>query len=170
MEAHGRQVAWEIFQRQRDSVGQVNQAKIKALFEQYGFLGFEQVGEEASSDFWISIQHADNDVAFQQQMLAAMRVEMERGNADKTEYAMLEDRVNVNLGKPQRFGSQVTYNEFGQAVPKNGLVDSAKVEQFRAEFEMSSFKEYYNGMTRAHFEMNKQYLLEQGITEPRLYE
>ena len=170
MEEHGREQAWKIFKSQRDSVWRINQGRIKSLYEKYGYLGYEQVGEEASSDFWISIQHADNDVPFQQEILAALKKEIEKGNADRAEYALLEDRVNVNLGQPQRFGSQLTYNEDGQAIPKIGLVDSANIERLRSEYDLDSFKEYYNSMTRMHFEMNKQFYLEKGITEPKLYE
>ncbi|MGK0430494.1 MAG: hypothetical protein ACJARX_002171, partial [Psychroserpens sp.] len=31
---------------------------------------------------------------------------------------MLEDRVHINLDKPQRSGSQLIYNDLGQSIPK----------------------------------------------------
>ncbi len=170
IEKYGHKKAWEIYGHKRDSVGLLNQERIKRLFETYGYLGYKQVGEAASDDFWISIQHADNDVKFQQQILAALKKEIEKGNANKAQYAMLEDRVNVNLNKPQRFGSQVTYNDYGQAIPKIGLSDSVNVDALRADFDLPSTKEYYNDMTTMHFEMNKQMFVEKGITEPKLYE
>jgi hypothetical protein len=169
-EKYGRDEAWEIFESQRDSVGLINQEKIKKLYKIYGYLGYKEIGEKASQDFWISIQHADNDVEFQQQMLMELKKEISTNNASKVEYAMLEDRVNVNLRKKQRFGTQVTYNEFGQAIPKNGLIDSINIEQIRKEYELPTFREYYNRMTTNHFEMNKENMVERGITEPKLYE
>jgi hypothetical protein len=169
-EKYGRDEAWEIFESQRDSVGLINQEKIKKLYKIYGYLGYKEIGEKASQDFWISIQHADNDVEFQQQMLVELKKEISTNNASKVEYAMLEDRVNVNLRKKQRFGTQVTYNEFGQAIPKNGLIDSINIEQIRKEYELPTFREYYNRMTTNHFEMNKENMVERGITEPKLYE
>jgi len=168
-EKYGREEAWKIFINQRDSIGLVNQERIKALYKKYGYLGYHEVGEKASQDFWISIQHADNDVEFQQQMLKELKKEIAVNNASKAEYAMLEDRVQINLNKKQRFGTQVTYNEFGQAIPKIGLIDSLNIEQLRKEYDLPTFREYYNNMTRSHFEMNKKYLLEKGITEPKLY-
>jgi len=170
MEKYGAEKAWKLFQSKRDSMGLINQQKIKNLYEKYGYLGYRQVGSTAAGDFWITIQHADNDVKFQQQMLKALRREMKKGNADKVHYAMLEDRVNVNLNKAQRFGSQLTYNNYGQAVPKIGLVDSINVESLRKEFGLPTFKEYYNEMTIMHFEMNKQIYMEKGIREPKLYQ
>lgn len=169
-EQYGHQKAWEIFKAQRDSAAQVNQQKIKDMYARYGYLGERKVGEEAATDFWLPIQHADNDVAFQQQMLKAMQEEKEKGSTDLYHYAMLEDRINVNLNQPQRFGSQLTYNEMGQAIPKVGLADSTQVDSLRAAYTLPTLKEYYNGMTTMHFEMNKAMFLEEGITAPQLYE
>lgn len=166
----GFEEAWEIYYKIRDSIGLINQNKIKALFQEYGYLGYKEIGESASQRFWISIQHADNDVAFQQKMLKALKKEVAKDNAGKVEYAMLEDRVNVNLNKKQRFGTQISYNEYGQAIPKIGLIDSLNIEQIRAEYGLPTFKEYYNHMTIMHFEMNKEGLVKSGITEPKLYQ
>ncbi|RNC87740.1 MAG: hypothetical protein ED556_00695 [Winogradskyella sp.] len=169
-EKYGNKKAWEIFELQQDSVDLINQEKIKSLYMKYGYLGEKKIGEDAASDFWLPIQHADNDVAFQKKMLKAIKKEIENGSKDKYRYAMLEDRINVNLNRPQRFGSQLTYNEKGQAIPRFGLIDSTVVDSLRKAYSMPSFKEYYNDMTIMHFELNKKYLAEQGITEPQLYE
>ncbi|WP_152973296.1 DUF6624 domain-containing protein [Lacinutrix mariniflava] len=167
---YGREKAWDIFENKRDSIGLINQEKIKNLYKKYGYLGYKEIGEKASNNFWISIQHADNDIEFQQQMLIALKKHISKNNGSKVEYAMLEDRVNVNLNKKQRFGSQVTYNKFGQAIPKIGLIDTLNIEQLRKAYDLPTFREYYNKMSTNHFEMNKQNMIERGITEPKLYE
>jgi len=167
-EKYGEKKGWEIFLNKRDSVGNSNQQRIKELYDQYGYLGFDKVGDR-ETDFWISIQHADNDIEFQKKMLKALKKEIARNNAPKVHYAMLEDRIAVNSNQKQRFGSQVTYNKLGQAIPKNGLIDSANVEKLRKEYDMPSFKKYYNDMTTMHYEMNKEQLNKKGIHEPQLY-
>lgn len=164
----GREEAWKVFLKMRDSVALDHQNRIKALYAKYGYLGYSKIGEKETG-FWIVIQHADNDVAFQQKMLKALKKEIRKGNASRTNYAMLEDRVAVNTHQKQRFGSQVTYTPSGQAIPKNGLTDSVNVDKLRAEYHLPSFKEYYNIMTRRYYEMNKQRLNQPGIKEPRLY-
>ena len=168
-EKYGNKKAWEIFKQKGDSVGIDNQKRIKQLYKDYGYLGEKKIGKDAATSFWLVIQHADNDIPFQQEMLKAMKKEIENGSSDKYHFAMLEDRINVNLNKPQRFGSQVTYNDKGQAIPKIGLIDSTNVDSLRKAYTLPSFKEYYNGMTEMHFEMNKKMLFEKGITEPQLY-
>lgn len=169
VDKYGNEKAWKIFKAKRDSVGFDNQKRIKNLYSKYGYLGFKEVGEENSVKFWLPIQHADNDVEFQKKMLKELKKQIEKNNAHKSDYALLEDRIAVNTNQKQRFGSQVTYNEDGQAIPKNGLLDSANVDKLRTEYGLPSFKEYYNWMTTSHFEMNKDILQKKGIKEPKLY-
>lgn len=169
-EKYGEEKAWKIFEGKRDSIGKDNQNKIKQLYARYGYLGFKQVGKENSTKFWISIQHADDDLEFQKEMLAALKKEVKKNNAHKNEYAMLEDRVAINSNQKQRFGTQVTYNKAEQAVPKNGLKDSPNVDKLRLEYGLPTFKDYYNQMTMMHFEMNKEPFMKRGITEPKLYQ
>ena len=166
---YGREKAWEVFTEQRDSVSRLHQAQITEWFEQYGYLGIEQVGEEGANTFWLVIQHADNNLPFQEKMLTAMQKEVEKNNVNKSNFALLEDRIYVNTGKKQRFGTQVTYNDKGQAIPKIGLVDSLRVDEYRLAHNLTTLKEYYNGMIEMHFEMNKTYLKGKGITEPQFY-
>lgn len=165
----GHEKAWQIFKAKRDSVGFDNQKRIKKLFSKYGYLGFKEVGRENSNNFWIPIQHADNDVEFQKKMLKALKKQVDLKNASRSNYAMLEDRIAINTNKKQRFGSQVTYNEDGQAIPKNGLVDSINIEKLRSDYDLDSFKDYYNRMTTNHYNMNKEFFLKKGIKEPKLY-
>jgi len=161
--------AWKIFEMKRDSICLDNQIKIKELYSKYGYLGYDKVGKEYSKKFWITIQHADNDIKFQKRMLKELEKEIQKNNAEKSNYAMLEDRIAVNLNQKQRFGSQVTYNEEGQTIPKNGLLDTINIDSLRIEYNLPSFKEYYNWMTTNHFEMNKDYFIKIGIKEPKLY-
>lgn len=167
-EKYGEEKVWDVFLKMRDSVDLENQDKIKRLYSKYGYLGYDKIGEKETR-FWISIQHADNDIQFQQEMLKVLKKEIRKKNADRSHYAMLEDRIAVNQKKKQRFGSQVTYNKIGQAIPKYGLIDSTKVDEWRAQYNLPSFKKYYNDMTIMHFEMNKEPLKKVGITEPILY-
>ena len=93
-EKYGGEKAWEIFENKRDSIGVINQKKIKKLYNKYGYLGYNKLGEKASQDFWITIQHADNDIEFQQQMLKELKKEISNNNASRVEYAMLETQIS----------------------------------------------------------------------------
>jgi len=156
---------WQSF---KDSVFTTHQKQLDKMFNQYGYLGFDQVGEKGSDNFWLMVQHCDFDPVFQQKVLDAMELELKNDNANKQNYAYLTDRVRINTGKKIVYGTQVTYNEFGQAISQP-LEDSLNVNERRKEVGLESLEEYLNMMTKSHFEMNKEYLLSKGISEPMLH-
>jgi hypothetical protein len=80
--------------------------KAKAIIKKYGYPGFSLVGDKSNS-FWAIVQHCDDDITFQEQVLALMKVEIAKNNADKTNYAYLTDRVLANKKEKQIYGTQV---------------------------------------------------------------
>ena len=133
-------------------------------------MGIDLAGEEGSQNFWLLVQHSDHDPDFQQEVLEKMKIEMEKGNANSSNYGLLVDRVNLNTGRAQIYGTQLDYNmEICQAFPKN-LADSINVNKRRKEVGLQPLEEYLNDMTLMHFEMNKAFYAKKGVMEPKLYE
>ncbi|MGC4129319.1 MAG: hypothetical protein QM564_07105 [Bergeyella sp.] len=163
------QESWKRFEKARDSISDININKAENILKQYGFPGINLVGEEGSKHFWIIAQHADNNIDFQKKVLKMMKKEIKKGNANKSDYAYLYDRIRKNEKKKQYFGTQVEYNKLHQATPLYGLEDSINVDKRRAEYNMKPLKEYLNQMTEMHFEMNKEIMLKNNINEPQLY-
>ncbi|WDF68831.1 hypothetical protein PQ465_00255 [Sphingobacterium oryzagri] len=159
---------WDAF---KDSVFQHNQKIIEDYFRRFGYLGYQQVGKESSNHFWLMVQHSDHDPAFQRRVLRAMKKQVKKKNANPENYAYLFDRVQVNAGKKQVFGTQLTYlvKTTGRAIPKIGLIDSANVDRLRKEHLLPPLKEYLNAMTELHFQMNKDNYIEKGVTAPDLH-
>jgi hypothetical protein len=159
---------WQNFQ---DSSFKAHQKRIGVLFKKHGFLGYNQVGKQGSQNFWLMVQHSDAYPQFQRDVLIAMDKEVKKKNANPANYAYLTDRVQINAGEKQTFGTQVTYevNTTGRAVPKIGLIDSVNVDVRRKEYELGPLKDYLNMMTESHYEMNKERYLQKGIQKPNLY-
>jgi hypothetical protein len=154
----------------KDSVFVSNQTRIQQIFDEHGFVGYDLAGKEGSGHFWLIVQHSDHNPVFQQSVLEKMKIEVEKQNADPSTYGLLVDRVNLNLGKKQVYGTQVDYNsETGQAFAK-GLMDSLAVDERRRSIGLPPLAQYLNEMTELHFEMNKAYFTEKCITEPKRYE
>jgi Family of unknown function (DUF6624) len=157
---------WNSF---KDSVFTTHQKRIKEVFVEYGFVGFDLAGKEGSQNFWLMVQHADHNPEFQKEVLEKMKIEVDRGNAYSSNYGLLVDRVKLNTGQKQVYGTQVTYNfETGQAYPKE-LADSATVNERRNSIGLEPIENYLNDMSEMHFEMNKEYYFDKGITKPKLY-
>lgn len=152
----------------KDSVFSAHTLRLMQIFDEYGYPGFDLVGKEGSNNFWLMVQHSDHDTEFQSSVLEELKKEVERKNADGSNYGLLTDRVKINKGEKQIYGTQVTYNEKGQAYPKP-LFDSANVNKRRAEVGLEPIEQYLNMMTLMHFEMNKDILKARGINKPELY-
>lgn len=151
-----------------DSVFAANERRLKNIFERYGYPGFDLVGQKGSNHFWLMTQHCDKDVAFQEKVLEAMKAQVARHNADPKNFAYLADRVRINTGKKQLYGTQVTYNtDSCQAVAKP-LEDSLNVNKRRKEIGLEPLEAYLNWMSQAHFEMNKATYEKKGIHRPKL--
>ena len=89
---------WNAF---RDSVFTTHQNRLDQIFEENGFPGYDLVGKEGSLNFWLMVQHSDHNPNFQKKVLEKMKIEVEKGNTDRSNYGLLVDRVNINTGKPQ---------------------------------------------------------------------
>ena len=153
-----------------DSVFKKNKNRIESLYNQYGYLGINELGKTGSNDFWLIVQHSDKFPEFQQKILIGMKKAVKKRNANPRNYAYLADRVKANNGEKQLFGTQVDYRSNGQAKPKNGLIDSLTVDKRRKEYNLEDLKTYLNEMTEMHYEMNKGYFNTKGITKPNLYQ
>ena len=75
------------------------------IIKSYGWPTSEMVGKDGVAAAWLILQHAEHDV--QKSMLGNVRVSFEVGDLDGQSYALLFDRVNVNDGLPQRYGTQM---------------------------------------------------------------
>jgi hypothetical protein len=155
-----------IVQQQPDSAGrnleQVekenfarHQPILEKILQQYGYPGIRQVGEKSAGNFWLLVQHADAHLDFQRRVLKLMLPEVQRKNASPVNYAYLIDRVAVNTGQPEEYGTQVEFTGpgLGKAVPRS-LRDPAQVNQRRAAIGMEPLEKYLDGMNKMHVEMN----------------
>ena len=142
------------------------------MFDEHGFLGFDKVGEDGSNNFWLLVQHSDEYPKFQKKVLKAMDEEVKMNNANANNYAYLYDRVQVNAGQKQKFGTQAGYHTEtnGRAFVKFGLVDSVDVDRLRIAYKLEPLKDYLNKLTTMHYEMNKEHYQEMKIMQPYLYE
>jgi len=156
---------WQSF---KDSVFMTHQKRLKEIFDENGFVGFDLVGKKGSQDFWLMVQHSDHDIGFQKEVLNKMKEEVAKGNASLNNYAYLVDRVQINTNEEQIYGTQFTYNEKGQAYPEN-ISDTTGIDARRKSVGLRPMIERMNEMTESHFMMNKALYEGKGITEPQLY-
>lgn len=76
-----------------------------------GWPGRTLVGEDGAAAAWLLAQHADRDPVRQRTFLQALRGAVDQGEASEAHLAYLEDRVRVNAGLPQLYGTQFTVTD-----------------------------------------------------------
>lgn len=130
---------------------QASRRWLKQWIAQRGWPRISVEGERAAHAAWLVAQHADQDVALQKAVLAAMEPLLASKDVDAADYAYLYDRVAVNEGRPQRYASQGRCVGAGQWRP-SPMEDEAKVQARRDAIDLGSLEEYIaimNPMCRA---------------------
>lgn len=83
-----------------------NRQKLKAIFKDYGFPTKAMVGKEAMHGIFLMIQHSDGDKEWQKSQLPNIEQAVKNGDMNGQSYAYLYDRIKINQGEEQRFGTQ----------------------------------------------------------------
>jgi hypothetical protein len=120
----------------------LNQIEAKKIFAQHGFPGYDAVGEKGSLNFFLLVQHSDSDPAFQEQVLKALKQQADRKNADPKQYAYLLDRVRVNKGEKQVYGTQLRPKKGVEGIELAPVVEPEKLDQRRAAVGLPPVAEY----------------------------
>lgn len=120
----------------------LNQIEAKKIFARHGFPGHDAVGEKGSMDFFLLVQHSDTDPAFQEQVLKALKQQVDRKNAHPKLYAYLLDRVRVNKGEKQVYGTQLRPKKGVEGIELAPVVEPEKLDERRAAVGLPPVAEY----------------------------
>lgn len=118
----------------------VNLARVTAVLDSAGWLGEAEVGRTANQALFLVLQHADARPDVQARYLEEMRLAVEQGLARPHELAMLEDRVAVNHGRPQLYGSQIGWTD-GRPFMRP-IADEEHVNERRAAVGLEPLERY----------------------------
>jgi hypothetical protein len=83
-----------------------NTAWLKEQLARIGWFDSRQYGWTADITAWLMVQHADDEVDFQERVLATLKRLVREGGTNLSNYAYLYDRVAVNRRRPQAYGTQ----------------------------------------------------------------
>lgn len=122
-------------------IDKANTATLKELLKVHRWFTVSAFGKEADSNAWLLVQHADQDVPFQKQVLDILTTLYAAGETNPSNFAYLWDRVASNEGRKQRYGTQGKCVGAGSWEP-NELEDPAKIEELRASVGLRSMAEY----------------------------
>lgn len=115
----------DISKRRRGAVAvdSYNRNRLKEIIDSIGFPTKEMVGKTGMSSVFFIIQHADGDKKWQRQQLPLIEKSVEKGDMDPQSYAYLYDRIKINAGEKQLYGTQFSHVDM-----KNKTLELAPVE------------------------------------------
>ncbi len=118
-----------------------NAERLRQIVAEHGWPGRSLVGEQGAHDAWLIAQHADRQPEFQRQALELLADAVARGEASAGDLAYLTDRVRVNEGREQVFGTQIMGVEDGVPVPRP-IEDRERLDERRTEVGLEPFDQY----------------------------
>ena len=121
-----------------------NTDRLRAIVAEHGWPGRRLVGEEGAEHAWLIAQHADKQLGFQREALRLLEAAVADGDAPATHLAYLTDRVCVNEGRAQQYGTQVGAMEDGRPVPWP-VADQDRLDERRAAAGLEPWADYARG-------------------------
>jgi hypothetical protein len=129
-------VLWE----EQSKIDKRNLQRLEEIVSARGWPGRSVVGTEATRAAFLIIQHAD--YATQVKYLPVVKSAVEAGELEGQALALLQDRILVNEGKKQIYGTQLDRNKVTGALEPFPIEDEANVDARRAELGMRPLAEY----------------------------
>lgn len=101
-----------------DGTDSENQYLLKGIIKKHGFPTLDMVGKDAMDGIWFIIQHADGDLEWQKSQLLNIEAAVKNGDLNGDKYAYLYDRIKVNSGEKQLYGTQFEDVDFDNKTTK----------------------------------------------------
>jgi hypothetical protein len=105
------------------SIDKINRDRLKEIITEFGFPTRQLVGKDAMHGIFLMIQHSDGDKEWQKGQLPNIERAVKQGDMDGQSYAYLYDRIKINGGEKQLYGTQ-----FRNVDPINKKVELADTE------------------------------------------
>ena len=125
------------------AVDAAHRAELLRIHEKFGWPTFSLAGKEASANYWLLVQH--QDLELQRKVLPDLERAANRGEASKSNFAYLFDRVQVTSGKPQHWGTQASCKD--DKAELDPVDDPAGMEQRRKDLFMIPVERYLKEMS-----------------------
>jgi hypothetical protein len=110
------------------------------IIDKIGYPTKNKIGEEASEAAWLVIQHSIGQPEFMKKCMNLLEVAVSENEANPKKLAYLTDRIAVFEGKPQLYGTQFDWDEYGNLSP-NIFDDLTKVNERRKSIGLNTLEE-----------------------------
>jgi len=123
-------------------VDSINLVKMVEIFERYGYPGKDLVGKELHRTGFLVLQHANSRVDLQEKYHPLLQEAVIDFQTGKSTIAYLNDRIKVNKGACQDFGTQIGYNVEKESYYLHPVTDIKTLNERRQEYHMRPIDTY----------------------------
>jgi len=132
-----------------EAVHRRHNARMGAIIDAHGWPGNSLVGEDGCRAAGFIVQHAVLDPALQRRCVDLLIAAVTQDEAAPFMMALLTDRVLMNEGQPQIYGTQYVGVEGGGLAPWP-IADAATVDERRRAVGLPSLQDNMARLTRRH--------------------
>jgi hypothetical protein len=109
-----------------------NADRLRQIVNEYGWPDEKTVGEDGAKATWFIVQHAIGFPDLQRRCLHLMQRCVEEGRLPRWQLAYLEDRIAMQEGRPQRYGTQWLDDPLDGRTRPWKLAEPGRVDELRA--------------------------------------
>ena len=133
----------------------INTARLTVIIKQHGWPGPKLIGRDGTDAFFLLAQHAEP--AFQKKVLPLVQNAYRRGILTGQNFALFTDRVLVESGKPQIYGTSAQpFDQWNGKEPVfDPIEDEANVDKRRADVGLMPLSEYREFLKQLYFPAEK---------------
>jgi len=121
------------------SADSINQIKVIGILDKYGWPGQYSIGSRGIAIFLV-LQHADLSV--QEKYLPEITAGVNAGDLDADKLALFEDRIAVNRGHCQTYGSQIGFDKKSKQHYVLPVIDPEHVDERREKIGLEPISDY----------------------------
>jgi hypothetical protein len=124
----------ESFVRKVRYIDEINEMSLKNILKSFRFKDLKKHDDKCYHNAWLIVQHS-KDHHFQKRILKDI-------NKNTEKYALLYDRVQINSGLSQKYGTQFDYDNKTGEVTLKPLQSLKKLNQYRKECGLEPIQDY----------------------------
>lgn len=114
-----------------DELNRANSSRLRQIIAVFGWPGLTLVGAEGARASWRVAMHSYAEPAFMRQCRDLIDRATQGEDAPRWQFAMIDDRIRVLEGQPQRYGTQLRHGPSG--IEPHPIENDSRVNSMRMQ-------------------------------------
>jgi hypothetical protein len=112
-------------------IHRANSSRLRQMIAVFGWPGVKLVGDKGARASWRIALHSFGEPSFMRQCRDLIDVASQHDDAPRWQFAIIDDRVRVYEGRPQRYGTQLRHGADG--LEPHPLENESRVNSMRMQ-------------------------------------